>query len=530
MVTSLRHFIHWKHPAVLISELSEWETPLCYEASACPAFAPAACQRRALLHLCCSLAAGSCLRCSLMNGTVLHTYQGGLLGCPLILQDEHIAVAALWKASLVPELWPAPEWLLGPALATQREHTASGSSSDSGDSGGVSSSSSSSSEEESSSSSEEEEEEDSESTGSGEKGSGQGDSGNETSRRSGTVSHQVAGVPQPAGTQVDPGSSSDRKAAAAAAGQPAQQQEELQQQQVDPGAAAHLAAANGSSTSAPAATGEAARPQSMFDELDQIFMRGAGRASGGGPGGLKSSTRLSVLDRLRAAQQGPGLLGHAQGSAAASNKAAAPAAAPATAPARKAAGAVVAAAAAPPRRRALPATAAPRPAQLAAMAAAAGAAASGTTSAAASGKAIGAASEQVYIVGGKPYRQINAPGISAWVHDKLSSRARAACAGSGSPVGPAGASGSLAAAGGQGPAPAAPASPLLGFLCHIKASDQLLLVGSVRGKGGVQQLQDHPALERMRQQGSRQVGLAGSMRCIYTRLQICWWFIVCMPV
>jgi hypothetical protein len=31
MVASLRHFIHWKHPAVMVSEVLEWEAPTIYE-------------------------------------------------------------------------------------------------------------------------------------------------------------------------------------------------------------------------------------------------------------------------------------------------------------------------------------------------------------------------------------------------------------------------------------------------------------------------------------------------------------------
>lgn len=36
MVTSLRHFIHWRHPAVLLSEISEWEQPVVYEVGGWP--------------------------------------------------------------------------------------------------------------------------------------------------------------------------------------------------------------------------------------------------------------------------------------------------------------------------------------------------------------------------------------------------------------------------------------------------------------------------------------------------------------
>ncbi|PRW45195.1 zinc phosphodiesterase ELAC 2-like isoform X2 [Chlorella sorokiniana] len=55
-VCSLRHFIHWRHPAVVLEEASHWEAPLLY-------------------------------------------------------QDDRIAVAALWKPPLVAGMWPAPGWL-----------------------------------------------------------------------------------------------------------------------------------------------------------------------------------------------------------------------------------------------------------------------------------------------------------------------------------------------------------------------------------------------------------------------------------
>lgn len=32
-VCSLRHFIHWRHPAVVLEEASPWEAPLLYQAS-----------------------------------------------------------------------------------------------------------------------------------------------------------------------------------------------------------------------------------------------------------------------------------------------------------------------------------------------------------------------------------------------------------------------------------------------------------------------------------------------------------------
>lgn len=30
-VCSLRHFIHWRHPAVVLEEASPWEAPLLYQ-------------------------------------------------------------------------------------------------------------------------------------------------------------------------------------------------------------------------------------------------------------------------------------------------------------------------------------------------------------------------------------------------------------------------------------------------------------------------------------------------------------------
>ena len=34
MVTGLRHFVHWRHPAVLTSEVCEWEQAQAYEVRA----------------------------------------------------------------------------------------------------------------------------------------------------------------------------------------------------------------------------------------------------------------------------------------------------------------------------------------------------------------------------------------------------------------------------------------------------------------------------------------------------------------
>jgi hypothetical protein len=70
---------------------------------------------------------------------------------------------------------------------------------------------------------------------------------------------------------------------------------------------------------------------------------------------------------------------------------------------------------------------------------------------------------------------------------------------------------------------------MLGFICHIKASDQLLLLTNVHSKVAVQQLLYHPALPVLESQGKRlaaiihlaDAGLAGSkvMRQLVRRLQ-----------
>ena len=96
-VLSLRHFIQWSHPAVLLSECCEWEQPIAYE-------------------------------------------------------DEHVVVAALWRPPGLGGHWPAPSWLLPPAPPAHQPEPplngASGSSSSSSDSDESSSNSSSSSTEE----------------------------------------------------------------------------------------------------------------------------------------------------------------------------------------------------------------------------------------------------------------------------------------------------------------------------------------------------------------------------------------------
>ena len=369
------------------------------------------------------------------------------------MQDEHLAVTALWKPPLVPELWPAPAWLLGPTLPGQ-QGVRPGRSSGSGSTSSSSSSSEEESESESSggsgSSSSSEEESESESSSSGEE-EAEGCSGGQ------------AGAPAQAGA--------GREGGASEAAEPLPEPPEA----------------------APALT--------MFDELDQIFMRGAGRASngnggrsGGSAGGGRSgnaappsTTRLSVLERLRAGQGQ-----QAAGSSVAPTRAGTPAGA------KGGAAAAAAAAAAAPRRRPVQPQQPPRPAlgQLAAAAAEAG------------GGGSKGAEPKVYVVGGKPYRELaGAPGISAWVHDKLSSRAHAlapSAPGSGSGGGDNGSGSSSGArpgaAAGRGGLPEA----LLGYLCHIKATDQLLLVAGpgLRGQA-VRQLQAHPAVERLRQQGSR---------------------------
>ncbi len=413
---------------------------------------------------------------------------------PCRVQDEHVAVAALWKPPLVPELWQAPAWLLGPILAgsTQRPSSGSGSSS--------------SGESESSSSSEEE-------------------SSESESESEGGSSSKAAGDANPS---TEPGKQTEQAPAAAqgtAAG-------------VAPGASP--ASRDGAQQAGPqgsAAQGgpDTAKPLSMFEELDQIFLRGAGRANGGGghggPGPRDSRTRMSVLERLRVAQ--PASLGaaaataaptparavgdlaaahcsqagplssarKANGAAVLAATAAAVAAAAAGAKAgsgqRATAAAAAAAAAVPPRRRAPPAGAAAPPS--AAAAAGAGAAGAGEEA-------------RVYVVGGKPYRQlVGAPGISAWVHDKLSSRARP---GSNEvPVGE----------GGGAPRPPQPAA-VLGYLCHVKGTDQLLLVANVHSKGALRQLQGHPALERLRQQSARRVTCA-----VLCCAVLCWAGLSCPP-
>lgn len=368
------------------------------------------------------------------------------------LQDEHIAVAALWKPPLVGELWQAPPWLLGPTQQAPSVPLTRPSGSSSGSSSSEGSGDGSSSEEEDSGSS---------SGGSGSSSSNsRGGSGSKiSSSGSGSCTSSEAEGEGSGGdgageelTETSPATGAAAAQAAHAAGPEA--------------GGAGVAQAAGQQGAAGQQT--AAAPASMFEELDQLFLRGAGRA-GSGPPGPNRATRLSVLERLRAAQAvAPAAAGVAAAAAPANGARAGAAVGKLVAPAKAA---VVAAAAAPPRRR--PAPAAARPA-------------AETTG---DGAAGGGAGGKVYVVGGKPYRQLaGAAGISLYVHDKLSSKARP---------------GPGAALPGAGKASDGARPQLLGFLCHIKATDQLLLVGNMWGRGAVRQLQDHPALERLRQQGNR---------------------------
>ncbi|GAB4817494.1 hypothetical protein N2152v2_004540 [Parachlorella kessleri] len=429
MVTSLRHFIHWKHPAVLVSDLSEWETPVCYE-------------------------------------------------------DEHIAVAALWKPPLVPELWHAPGWLMEPS--SQQQSGQNGSSKDDHKSNHSSSSSSSSGSEDGSSSGSE----------------GMGTPTPETHPECGSMEAGLfSKVPGPMDGQQ-------------AQHEPSQDSESGVQQ---------------AAQSAGAAQGGGQARSSMFDELDQIFMRGAGLASGGSrpAAGHLSSTRLSVLERLRAGQVQPlDLARHystaaaaaaGRGVAACQSLGAAQGSASCTAGhVGQAAGnsasttarlAIAAAAAGPAWRR--PSTSP----GAAAAASQQGLGSQGTPLAAGAAGTPGNTGK-VFVVGGKLYRELLVgQGVSVWAHDKLSSRASQPPPQQKQPKRSSGAAPPPTAipappSHGSSPAghPPKAAPRMQGFLCHIKATDQLLLVGNLHSRAAAKLLVEHPAVERLRQQGARVLG------------------------
>ena len=219
---------------------------------------------------------------------------------------------------------------------------------------------------------------------------------------------------------------------------------------------------------------------SMFDALDKVFMEGG------------SSSRRLALEHLKAphhavAAANADAFGVAVQAAVARSKVP-------TKVAAAAAAAMSAAAAVPPRRRQQPAA--------------------------------GDDADDVAVVGGKRFQRLPAQaGINVWVCQKVATRATSATGAGSVAAGAAGlsaAASSGAAGKAQGPdhqqpatsaaavTPALPAmhdQQVLAFVCHLRASDQLLLLTNLHSKGAVAQLQRHPALALLQSQGSRLAGV-----------------------
>eukprot|EP00887_Chlorella_sp_A99_P007427 scaffold2.g7427.t1 len=94
------------------------------------------------------------------------------------------------------------------------------------------------------------------------------------------------------------------------------------------------------------------------------------------------------------------------------------------------------------------------------------------------------ARDELYEVGGRLFRPLPLPGISAYAQHKLSQHKLPSSAGD------------QAGGGGQ-------QREALGFLCHLKASDQLLLVTHLPSMAAAAALAQHPALPALRAQGAR---------------------------
>lgn len=338
-----------------------------------------------------------------------------------LLQDDRIAVAALWKPPLLAALWPAPAWLLEAqpsplaALATTDAVDGSSESDNSSESEGTSDSTSSESRNKESGSSSE-----------------------------ASISEDEL-PPQPQG---------------------------------------------GSATG-------------MFDALDRLFMGGSG-------------SRHLALEQLKqataaaAAGAGGGAGGSGNGPSAQHRASLVAAAAPQpTAAANAAAAAKAAAASAAPGRRRQPTVAA----------ADAGA-----------GEA-----ENVAVIGGKRFQRLSsqAAGINVWLCQKVATKSAAALPLAQQPLLP--------------PPPQPPQLPpqlaahqqagqqaqqqeqMLGYVCHIKATDQLLLLTNLHSPAAAAQLQQHPVLQMLLKQRERVAavlhlaapGVAGSwaMRALCQQLR-----------
>lgn len=195
----------------------------------------------------------------------------------------------------------------------------------------------------------------------------------------------------------------------------------------------------------------------LFGALDSLFARGGG-------------SRRLALDQLKHAAAAGGAGKRALPAA---SLAAATAGTPASGSTAAATAAKAAAAAAPPSRRR---EAAP----------AAGA----------------AEADDVATIGGKRFQRLpEQAGINVWVCQKLASKAGNASVATGA---------AASAAPGSAPAASSPgreAQPMLGYVCHLKATDQLLLLTNLHSRAAAAQLQQHPALQLLLQQGDRVAGV-----------------------
>ncbi len=216
----------------------------------------------------------------------------------------------------------------------------------------------------------------------------------------------------------------------------------------------------------------------MFDALDKLFMSGGG-------------SRRLVLDQLGTATTGAGAISGTAAGAAGGGAAASRARPAAGATARKAA--AVSATAAAAARSAAAAVAAPaRRRQPVAAPADAGEA------------------DDVAVIGGKRFQLLPAQaGINVWVCQKLASKAGAAGVASNdsasqqlpAPVPPR--QQQQQQAGGRQHGQQQGQEQMLGFVCHLRGTDQLLLLTNLHSRAAAAQLLQHPALALLAQQPGR---------------------------
>ena len=196
---------------------------------------------------------------------------------------------------------------------------------------------------------------------------------------------------------------------------------------------------------------------SMFDALDLLFMKGSGG-------------RRLALDHLRQGTAAPDSAAAAVDLAAAAGaKVPAPAAGAAVAAAKAAASCM-----APSRHR---------------------------------HAAAAAAEEDTYvaIVGGKRYQRLPDPaGINVWACQKLAMKTAAAKPEAGRNASTIGAPEHAQPGRQQAPQQR---QQVLGFVCHLKAADQLLMLTNLHSRSAAAQLQQHPALHLLLQQRGRVAGV-----------------------